>query len=80
MRTNMEDNRRIYYILHRIKKSDIVSLYIFKNRLNELFGDFDIKNVYLVFISEIFRYMRRGDLLHYADGGSAYLAYKYFIK
>jgi len=24
--------------------------------------------------------MRRGNLLHHADGGSAYLAYKYFIQ
>lgn len=74
-----EDNRRVYYLLHELK-SDIISLYIFKNRLNKLLGDVDLKNVYLVFISELFRYIRRGHLLHYADGGSAYLAYKYFLK
>jgi len=76
---SMEDNRRIYYILHELK-SDIISLYIFKYKLNELFKDFEIQNVYLVFISELLRYLRRGSFLHYADGGSAYLAYKYFIQ
>ncbi|MGI9535005.1 MAG: hypothetical protein ACR2NW_08630 [Thermodesulfobacteriota bacterium] len=79
MNINMQDNRRIYYILNELK-SDIISLYIFKSRLNELLGNFDIKYVFQVFISELFRYMRRGSFLHYADGGSAYLAYKYFIK
>lgn len=74
-----EDNRRVYYLLNELK-SDIISLYIFKNRLKDLLGDIDLRNVYLVFISELLRYMRRGHLLHYADGGSAYLAYKYFIK
>ena len=76
---NVRDNRRLYYILQELK-SDVISLYIFKNRLNELIENFDIKIVYQVFLSELFRYMRRGSLLHYADGGSAYLAYKYFIK
>jgi len=74
-----EDNRRVYYLLHELK-SDIISLYIFKNRLKDLLGDIDIRNVYLVFISELLRYIRRGHLLHYADGGSAYIAYNYFIK
>ena len=78
MKKNMEDNRRIYYILHELK-SDIISLLIFKSRLKELYRDFELKNVYLIFISELFRYMRRGNLLHYADGGSAYLTYKYLI-
>jgi len=79
MSKSKEDNRRVYYLLNELK-SDIISLYIFKNRLKDLLGDFDLRNVYLVFISELLRYMRRGHLLHYADGGSAYLAYKYFIK
>ena len=74
-----EDNRRVYYLLHELK-SDIISLYIFKNSLKDLLGDFDIRNVYLVFISELLRYIRRGHLLHYSDGGSAYIAYNYFIK
>lgn len=79
MSTTKEENRRVYYLLNELK-ADIVSLYILKNRLKELFGDIDIKNVYMVYISELLRYMRRGHLLHYADGGSAYLAYKYFLK
>lgn len=77
--TSKEDNRRVYYILQELK-ADIISLYILKNRLKDLPGDFDLRNVYMVYISEMFRYMRRGHLLHYADGGSAYLAYKYFLK
>ncbi len=79
MSTTKEENRRVYYLLNELK-ADIVSLYILKNRLKELLGDIDIKNVYMVYISELLRYMRRGHLLHYADGGSAYLAYKYFLK
>jgi len=74
-----EDNRRVYYLLNELK-ADIVSLYIFKNMRKELLGDVDLRNIYLVFISELLRYMRRGHLLHYADGGSAYLAYNYFLK
>ena len=77
--TNKQDNRRVYYLLHELK-SDIVSLYILKNRLKDLLGDIELKNVYMVFLSELFRYMRRGHLLHYSDGGAAYLAYNYFIK
>ena len=79
MSTTKEENRRVYYMLSELK-ADIVSLYILKNRLTELLGNIDIRDVYLVYISELLRYMRRGHLLHYADGGSAYLAYKYFIK
>ena len=77
--TSKEDNRRVYYILHELK-SDMVSLYILKNKVNELFDGFGIEKVYQVFISELFRYMRRGHMLHYSDGGSAYLAYKYFMN
>ena len=77
--TTKEDNRRVYYLLNELK-ADIISLYILKNRLKELLGDIELKYVYMVYISELLRYMRRGHLLHYADGGSAYLAYKYFLK
>ena len=77
--TTKEDNRRVYYLLNELK-ADIISLYILKNRLKELLGDIELKYVYMVYISELLRYMRRGHLLHYPDGGSAYLAYKYFLK
>lgn len=77
--TSKEDNRRVYYILQELK-ADIISLYILKNRFKELPGNFELKNIYMVYVCEMFRYMRRGNLLHYADGGSAYLAYKYFLK
>ena len=73
------NHHEVVCVLHELK-SDVISLYIFKIRLNELIENFDIKNVYQIFLSELFRYMRRGSLLHYADGGSAYLAYKYFIN
>lgn len=79
MSTTKEENRRVYYMLSEFK-ADIVSLYILKNKLNVLDENIDLRNVFLVYISELLRYMRRGNLLHYADGGSAYLAYKYFLK
>jgi len=74
----MKENKRIYYILHELK-SDIISLYILRKSLRELLGSTDIKLIYYVFLSEVFRYMRRGGYIKYADGGSAYLAYRYFI-
>ena len=77
--TTKEDNRRVYYLLNELK-ADIISLYILKNRLKDLLGDIDVNTVYQVYVSELLRYMRRGHLLHYADGGSAYLAYKYFLS
>ena len=75
---NMRESKRVYYILHELK-SDIVSLYILKTSYKKLFNKADIKSIYMVFLSEVFRYMRRGSFIKYADGGSAYLAYKYFL-
>lgn len=75
---SMKDSRRVYYILHELK-SDIVSLYILKNSFKKLFTNVDLRVIYMVFLSEVFRYMRRGGYLKYADGGSAYLAYKFFL-
>ncbi len=75
---NMRDNRRIYYVLHELK-SDIVSLHILKNNYEKLFDKGELEIVFMVFIAEAFRYMRRGNFLKYTDGGSAYLAYKYFL-
>ena len=76
--SSMKKDRKLYYILHELK-SDIVALYILKNCCVELFGK-DIRRViYLVYLSEMLRYIRRGNFTLFADSGAAFLAY-YYLK
>lgn len=74
---SMKKNRKLYYILHEFK-SDIVALYILKECCFELFGVGKKRIIYLVFLSEMLRYIRRGSFTLFADSGAALLTYYYF--
>ncbi|MGH7884356.1 MAG: hypothetical protein ACRENO_01525 [Thermodesulfobacteriota bacterium] len=74
----MKSNKKEYYALHELK-SDIASLYLLKRISKELFDVDIIKQIYFVFISEMFRYIRRENFYKLPDSASALLAYKYLI-
>lgn len=72
-------NRAEYYILHELK-SDIVALFLIKNVSQDLFGRDIMQEVYNVFLSEMFRYIRKGNFDKFPDSGSAYYSFRYFLE
>jgi len=69
-----EDNKYVYEVLHEVR-SDIFSLYLLKQFCED---SLNIKKeiVYLVFVEEMFRYIRRGDFENQPDSVSAYLIFR----
>ena len=68
---------KIYLILHELK-SDAMALYNLRHLTDDLLKDDLLAKAYMVAISEMFRYIRRGKFYNYADSASAFLAYMYF--
>lgn len=71
------ESDRIYLILHELK-SDMVALYNMRYLSDDLLKDELLYRAYVVSVSEMFRYIRRGGFYNYADSASAFLAYNYF--
>ncbi|GBD39878.1 hypothetical protein HRbin37_02164 [bacterium HR37] len=71
------ESDRIYLILHELK-SDMVALYNMRYLSDDLLKDELLYGAYVVSVSEMFRYIRRGGFYNYADSASAFLAYNYF--
>ncbi len=63
-----------YMILHELK-SDFISLYNLGHLDSALLGGRRLEQAYLVAISEMLRYIRRGGIYKHPDSGSAYLTY-----
>jgi hypothetical protein len=68
---------KTYLILHELK-SDAVALYNLRYLADDLLNDDLLAKAYIVAVSEMFRYIRRGKFYNYADTASAFLAYMYF--
>jgi hypothetical protein len=68
---------KTYLILHELK-SDAVALYNLRYLTDDLLKDNLHIKAYIVAISELFRYIRRGKFYSYPDTASAFLAYMYF--
>lgn len=73
----MSELDKVYLILHELK-SDAVALYNLRHLADGLLKDDLLAKAYIVAISEMFRYIRRGKLYNCADTASAFLAYMYF--
>ncbi len=73
----MSELDRTYLILHELK-SDMIALYNLRYLADDLLKGDMLAKAYIVAISEMFRYIRRGGVYEYADTASAYLAYMYF--
>jgi len=63
-----------YMILHELK-SDLVSLYNMRHIDSALLKGCTLEQAYLVALSEMLRYIRRGGVYKHPDSGSAYLTY-----
>lgn len=63
-----------YMILHELK-SDFISLYNLRHIDNTMLNGCTLDQAYLVALSEMLRYIRRGGIYKYPDSGSAYLTY-----
>ena len=63
-----------YMILHELK-SDFIALYNMRHIDGVLFNGRTLDECYLVALSEMLRYIRRGGIYRYPDSGSAYLTY-----
>jgi hypothetical protein len=63
-----------YMILHELK-SDFNSLYSLRNLDRAHFNGCSIDHAYMVAMSEMLRYIRRGGIYKHPDSGSAYLTY-----
>jgi hypothetical protein len=73
----MPELDKTYLILHELK-SDAVALYNLRHLTDDLLKDDLLAKAYMVAISEMFRYIRRGKFYNYADTASAFLEYMYF--
>lgn len=73
-----DDDMYLYSVLHELK-SDFISLYFLKN-LSKSLLKLDPKIVFLIFLSEMIRYIRRGGMNMYPDTASAYITFKIFIS
>lgn len=74
---SMPELDKTYLILHELK-SDAVALYNLRHLTDDLLKDDLFAKAYMVAISEMFRYIRRGKFYNYADTASAFLTYMYF--
>ncbi len=63
-----------YMILHELK-SDFISLYNLRYLDRALLNGCTLEQAYMVAISEMLRYIRRGGIYKHPDSGSAYLTY-----
>ena len=68
-----------YMILHELK-SDMIALYSFRLFSNDLLDKDLLAKIYYLSLSEMLRYIRRGNILKYPDSASAYLAWRYFER
>jgi hypothetical protein len=73
----MPELDKTYLILHELK-SDAVALYNLRHLADDLLKDDLLAKAYMVAMSEMFRYIRRGKFYKYADTASAFLEYMYF--
>jgi hypothetical protein len=73
----MSELDKTYLILHELK-SDAAALYNLRYLADNLLKDDLLVKAYMVAISEMFRYIRRGRFYNYADTASAFLTYMYF--
>lgn len=73
----MSELDKTYLILQELK-SDAVAFYNLRYLADDLLKDDLLAKAYIVAVSEMFRYIRRGKFYNYADTASAFLAYMYF--
>lgn len=66
-----------YMILHELK-SDLIALYSFKLYSENLLTNGLLEKIYYLSVSEMLRYIRRGNVLKHPDSASAYFAWCYF--
>jgi len=74
LKRSMSEFDKDYLILHELK-SDMVSLYNLRQLQSDLLSGHHLVAAYVVFIAEMFRYIRRGRFHNYPDTASAFLMY-----
>jgi len=76
LRGKLSEMDKNYLILHELK-SDLISLYNMRFLREDLLKGGLMDKAYVISISEMLRYIRRGNFYLYPDSASAYLTYRY---